>query len=240
MKKANFLLAILLILSAIPTLGQSIFKTEWYVGGGGDGLSTYVLSPNYYGEPALDSKMTFSYAINLNLGIDYNEHWGLKLEIGYAALGQKFDGTQYNLAANRTISLNYVMIPLMIKYRVGCEKVKFYVMAGPQLGLLMSATQDYQRGGADAPDFNCPGVGMIEVSKKDIAERLTDAGGYVRADLGVELTPSKHFMIDIGLTSAYCVTDLNNRHWRMLNIDKKYNISHNFYGGLNIGFNYRW
>ena len=185
-------------------------------------------------------KFTPSYAVNLNAGFDFSEHWGFKMELGYAALGQKYSDNQYDQPANRTIHLNYFLLPVMLKYRVGSEKAKFYLMAGPQLGMLLSATQIYQRNGVDAPVFNNPTHGQIDVSKKEIKDRYTGAAGFVRVDLGVEITPSKHFMIDIGLTSAYSITDLNSLDWRFNDISGSYQISHNFYAGLNLGFNYRF
>jgi hypothetical protein len=160
------------------------------------------------------------------------------MELGYTLLGQKYKDTQYGLPANRTIDLNYFLLPVMLKFRAGGEKTKFYAMAGPELGLLLSASQVYQRNGVDAPVFNNPQAGPIDVSQKSITNRYTKAAGDIRLDLGVELTPSKHFMIDIGLSSAYSITDLNAPSWRLLNDTGHYNISHDFYVGLNLGLNY--
>lgn len=239
MKKNFFLTISLLILVVIPSLAQN-YTTEWYVGAGGNFNSTWIIRQNTYGEPEMKYKFTPSYAANVNLGLDFSTHWGFKMELGYALLGQKYDDLQYTLPTTRSIKLTYFLLPVMVKYRVGGEKAKFYLMAGPQLGVLLSANQEYKRNGLDAPVFINPDVGLIDVSKKEIKDRYTEAALFIRMDFGVELTPSKHFMIDIGITSAYSVTDLNAYSWRFRDVTGGYQISHNFYAGLNLGFNYRF
>jgi hypothetical protein len=239
MKKSYFLTISLLILLVIPSVAQN-YKTEWYFGAGGNFNSTWIIRQSTYGEPELKYKFTPSYAGNVNLGLDFSNYWGFKMELGYALLGQKYDDLQYDQPTTRTIKLSYFLLPVMFKYRVGGEKAKFYVMAGPQFGILLSANQEYKRNGVDAPAFSNPEVGLIDVSKKDIKERYTHAAFFMRLDVGVELTPSKHFMIDIGITSAYSVTDLNDDSWRFHDFSGGYQISHNFYAGLNLGINYRF
>jgi hypothetical protein len=217
-------------------MAQKTHDTEWYFGAGGNFNTAWIIRQNTYGEPEMKYKITPTYAANVILGFDYSEHWGLKMELGYAVLGQKYADSQYSLPAKRTITLDYFLLPVLIKYRTGDEMTKFYIMAGPQFGLLLSANQVYTRNGVDAPVFNNPDVGAIDVSKKDIKDRYTQAAGFIRMDLGIELRPSNHFMMDIGLTGAYAVTDLNNAHWRFHDIHGGYQISHDFYAGLNVGF----
>jgi hypothetical protein len=238
MKKNFFLTLSLLIFVVISSLAQKHDTCTWYIGGGGNFNSTWIVHQNTYGEPLMKYQFTPSYAVNANIGLDFSPHWGVKMELGYTLLGQKYKDTQYGLPANRTIDLNYFLLPVMLKFRAGGEKTKFYAMAGPELGLLLSASQVYQRNGVDAPVFNNPQAGPIDVSQKSITNRYTKAAGDIRLDLGVELTPSKHFMIDIGLSSAYSITDLNAPSWRLLNDTGHYNISHDFYVGLNLGLNY--
>jgi len=240
MKKSLFLTFSLLILVVLPSLAQPKYGTQWYIGAGGNFNATWIIRQNTYGEPELKYQFTPSYAGNLNLGFDFSEHWGFKMELGYAKMGQKYKDTQYELPVERTVKLNYFLLPIMVKYRVGGEKAKFYVMAGPQLGVLLSATQVYLRNGTDAPIYNNPIVGPIDVSKKEIKDRYTSMAGFARMDIGVEITPTKHFMIDIGITSAFSITDLNAPGWRMIDHDGTYQISHDFYAGLNLGFNYRF
>ncbi|MCX6245724.1 MAG: outer membrane beta-barrel protein [Bacteroidetes bacterium] len=249
MKKANCLLAILLIFALMPSMAQTTeptqptqikYEPEWYVGGGGNVLSTFVLHNQFYGEHALLGEFTLGYAGNVNVGYDFSKHWGFKMEVGYSTMGQKFSGTQYTEPATLDLKLSYIMIPLLVKFRVGGEKAKFYAMGGGGVGLLMSANAEYKRNGVPPEAFDNPTWGKIELAQKDIKERLNKAGGFMRVDAGVEITPTKHFMIDIGLTTSFFITDLNQHDYRMTNEDGNYLIAHNMYGGLNIGLNYRW
>jgi hypothetical protein len=242
MKKNYFLTVSLLIFVVISSFAQETdtvkFKSVWYIGGGGNFNSSWIVHQNTYGEPLMKYEFTPTFGINANVGVEAFAHWGFKMELGYALLGQKYNEPQYGLPANRTINLNYFLLPVMIKYRVGSEKTKFYAMAGPQLGLLLSASQVYKRNGENAPVYDNSQVGFIDVSKANITDRYTQAAFFIRMDLGVELKPSKHFMIDIGLSTAYSVTDLNGTDWRLLDDHGEYHSSHDFYGGLNLGFNY--
>ncbi len=239
MKKGYFLTISLLIFVVISSFAQITSTGAWYIGVGGNYNSTWILNQNTYGEPKLNDELTLNLAGNLNIGFDYNEHWGFKMELAYSQLGEKYKGTQYGEPANRTIQLNYFLLPVLLKYRVGSEKVKFYIMAGPQLGLLLSAKQVYQRNGVNAPVYNSD-KGTIDVSQSDIMARNNREAGSARVDIGIELTPSRHFMMDIGLSSSYFITDLNRTSWRFSDVQNTYKISHNFYAGLNLGFNYRF
>jgi hypothetical protein len=241
MKKVFFLTAFLLTVSFAPTFGQEEFKTQYYIGAGGSYLSTWIINQNTYGEPELEYKMTYGYGYNIIFGTDFDKHFGVKIEAGYARLGQKYDDTQYDQPTKRSIQFDYILIPVMMKYRVGGETAKFYVMAGPQLGMLRAANQEYTRNGYDAPPFyNDEIKDTIDVSQPDIYDRYTHTALFVRMDIGLELTIVKHFMINLGVTSAYSITDLNGEHWRMKDYSKQYDISHNFYAGANLGFCFRW
>jgi hypothetical protein len=241
MKKGHFLTITLLIFLVMPSFAQSLIKDtgRLYIGVGGNLNSTWISNPNFYGEPRLNNVFTMSPGFNFNIGYDY-KHWGLKVEVGFAQLGQKFNGTQYGEPANRTIKFSYILIPALMKYRVGSPIIKFYAMAGAELGIMLAATQVYQRNGVDAPVYNHPEKGDIDVSQHDIGSRNNTLGGAARVDFGIELTPVKHFMIDIGPTGAFFITDLNSSEWRFIDPNTRYRISHNLYAGINLSFNYKF
>jgi hypothetical protein len=235
MKKIYVMTAFLLLLLATPVLAQEKYQSQWYLGVGGNLNVTWIINQNTYGQSELAYTTTIGWIGNLNLGFDYSEHWGFKMEIGYGRMGQKYDDTRAEASVTRDIKLDYVLIPIMAKFRAGGKTVKFYAMVGPQLGILMKAKQSYLVDGQKAPEFD-----GIDVSKEDIKDRYTKAAAFVRMDLGIEITPGKHFMIDIGLSNAFSITDLNADDWRMPDINNEYQISHNYYAGLNLGFNYKF
>ena len=255
MKKNYFLILLLLITAVFSSTAQSkdsdlkpvspapkndtIVKTIWYLGVGGNFNSTWIISSNTYGEPSLNHQFSPGIVANFNLGFDYNKHFGFKTELGFATMGEKSEGTQYGLAVDRTIKLNYFVFPVMMKYRTG-GKLCFYVMAGPEFALLLSATQTYTRDGVTAPPYENPQQGLIDVSKSNIKDRYTGAALCGRIDAGVEYSASRHFMFNVGLSTLYSITDLNGYAWRFHPTEGNYPISHNFYLGLNLGLNYKF
>ena len=241
MKKFYSLTALLLIIAVMPSLAQTggSFQNIWYFGAGGNFNSSWIIDQNTYGEPKLNAIFTPGYLVNFNAGVEYNRHFGVKVVLGYALMGQKYNGTQYDSTVSRTIKFSYIVLPIMIKYRTRGKVTKFYAMTGPEVEVLLSASQSYLRDGVDAPPYSPPlNGGTIDVSKKDITNRYATLSGCVRLDLGVEINPSKHFMMDIGLSNFFSITDLNRLSYRILEPNGRYWISHDFYSGINVGFNY--
>ena len=263
MKKIYTLTILLLLLAGLPSLAQtndpaqiktpqplfqalpspdlaqpSFSRPLWYIGVGGNFNSTWIINQNTYTEPKLTSVFTPGFAGNFNLGLEYSKHFGFKAELGIAFMGQKYTGTQYDLPVSRNIKLNYLVLPLLLKYRTTCGIVKFYLAAGPELGILLSATQTYLRNGVDAPPLESSDHGTIDVSKHDIRDRYNGEDGSARFDFGVELVPFDHFMIVIGESTLFDITDLNKYSWRFVDANGRYGISHDFYTGVNVGFNF--
>ncbi|HTX87420.1 MAG TPA: porin family protein [Bacteroidales bacterium] len=235
MKKFYVITVFLLLMLTTQGFSQDEQKSVWYVGIGGNFNVTWILNQNTYGQSFLNSKTTFGYIGNVNIGCEFSDHWGFKFEVGYAQMGQKYEDTRDNEPVKRDITLNYTLLPLLFKYRVGGETAKFYIMAGPQLGILVKAKQSYTVNGEPAPEYK-----GIDVSKEDIMDRCTKAAAFLRLDFGLELTPGKHIGIDIGLSGAYSITDLNQESWRMNDVNGDYKLSHNLYAGLNLGLNYKF
>jgi len=242
MKKNYLLTALLTISLVLPLMAQKkdtvYHETKWYIGVGINLNSVWIINQNTYGEPKLDYKITPGIGGNIAVGFDYNDHFGFKMEVGYAQMGQKYGGTQYDTAATRNIKLNYLLVPIMMKYRTGGKKTRFYVMAGPEFALLLSATQTYQRNGVNAPPYYNKSIGWVNVSETSIKSRYTGAAGCARLDLGVELSPSKNLIINVGLSNFFSITDLNAYSYRYIESGAIYHISHDYYFGLNLGLSY--
>ncbi len=233
MKKVNALAIFFILWMTVPSIAQVEKGTHWYIGAGGNANFTWIIDQNTYGQDDLTNKGTLGWIGNLNVGFDFSDNWGFKLEAGYGRMGQKYTGTRDGKDVTRDIKLDYLLFPIMVKFRAGGEVVKFYAMTGPQLGILMKAEQSYLVDGQPAPPYH-----GIDVSQTDIKERYTQAAAFIRLDAGLEITPGKHLMINIGFSNAYSITDLNSESWRMYDADGDYKISHNYYAGMNIGINY--
>lgn len=97
-----------------------------------------------FDESELNSSSKAGFTAGLMVEIPMTEKFSLQPELLYSQQGTKtsfFDGDVTNSSYKGTIELNYLNIPLMLKYYV----IKgFSVQAGPQLGILLKADHKYQ------------------------------------------------------------------------------------------------
>jgi hypothetical protein len=237
MKKTLSAMIIALLFCAGPLMSQK----QLYFGLSGTGLSSIITNQNNYGLGfEMDYAATFGAAGNVNIGFDFSNHIGLKLEVGFANLGQKYEDTRMendtNVRYTRNVQLNYLQIPLLFKFRTGGEVVKFYVMAGPQLNYLLSATQKYLRN--DMVDDRIVPGSLEEIGKETITDRYNSIDIIGRIDLGVDIQLAANLFLNAGMSMGYGLTDINASDWQYKDSDGNYNPSHNIYGGLNVGINY--
>ncbi len=139
MKKLYSALLTLLLLASIPALAQK----GLYFGIAGTVQSTWITNQENYGLHPLDYVSTMGGSGNINIGYDFTNHIGIKIELGYGTLGQKYSKTRTDSVFSRQVKLNYLMIPILLKYRIGGPVVKFYIAVGPQFNMLLSANQTY-------------------------------------------------------------------------------------------------
>jgi hypothetical protein len=237
MKKSVSILLFVIFLSA----GTLVAQKQFYFGLAGTGLNSWITNQNNYGYTNMDEKVKIGGSGNAIIGFDFNQHIGLKMEIGYANLGQKYsDKINEDTTYNRIVNLNYLQIPLMFKYRTGGEVVKFFVMAGPQINLLLSANQKYT--GQETFDtdslYNPKDHKPYLISEQTITDRYTSLDIMARIDLGVDINITKSLFLNVGLTMAYGLLDINAENWRIEDTSGNYNPSHNLYGGINFGISY--
>ncbi|MDP1623722.1 MAG: porin family protein [Bacteroidales bacterium] len=245
MKKTISALIIAFLFSSVSLMAQK----QLYFGLAGTGLSSIVTNQNNYGLWfEMDYKVTFGGSGNVTAGFDFNKHAGLKLEIGFAKLGQKYadhtKGPNDSVYSDytRNVKLNYLQIPLLFKYRTGGEVVRFYLMAGPQFNFLLSATQQYLKDDEifDIKDYKPENWDKmsIQIGQEKITERYSSLDIMGRLDLGTDIQVASNLFLNVGLTLAYGLLDINGADWHIKDHTGNYNPSHNIYGGLNFGINY--
>lgn len=238
MKKRILIPIFLLVL----TLSASAQK-GLYVGAGGSVLSTWITNQNNYGQVfEMDYEHRIGSNGHINLGYDFNASIGLKLEAGYGMLGQKYKDMHKDTIYTRTINLNYFQLPLLFKFRTAGEKVKFYVMAGPQFNFLMSAKQEYYKREKIYSDsiLNPINAKRFKIGEEDVKNRYSSMDIMARIDLGVDIYFIPNLYLNAGLTMAYGLIDINAEEFRIPDHSSgEYNPSHNLYGGLNVGIQYR-
>jgi hypothetical protein len=234
MKKISAAIILMLVLAASTGISQNL-----YIGAGGTWMSTWVTNQNNYGYSEMDYKTTFGLAGNFNLGYEFNKHIGLKMEIGYAKLGQSYKDQIADSVYSRIVKLNYLQIPLLFKYRTGGEVARFYLLVGPQFNFLLSANQTYlMNGDADDRTFQDLKNNTHKVSEENIKDRYTSYDIFARIDFGVDITLVKNLILNAGLSMGYGLTDINATDYRIKDTSGNYNPSHNIFGGFNVGLCY--
>jgi hypothetical protein len=238
MKKLYPALLAFLMLASFPSLAQK----GLYIGIAGSANSVWITNQNNYGLPEMDYTTTFAMAGNLNIGYDFNNHIGLKLEFGLNQIGEKYHDTKGSDTYSREVKLNYFNIPILFKYRTGGKIAKFYVAAGPQFNFLRSATQTYTKNGINYSDTVTSQSGKkFIVGAEDITERYNKMDIVARMDLGVNVTVIEHLMIDFGLTMGYGLMDLNDSDYQIGDFSSGvYHPSHSVFGGLTLGLGWHF
>ena len=232
--KRTLLLALILISAA--GFGQKTL----YIGLGGYYGASGVINQNTYGMAEMDYDIPASYGYNLNIGYNFTKHLGIKLELGYARLGQKYSDVINFQDVTRQIKEGYFMVPVLFKYNTAGKVVRFYLLAGPQMAFLMSGEQEYMVNGVQFDTvLTNPVTGeTFNAGEPDIKDRLSSMDVMGRIDLGVDITLVKNLFLTVGMTMSYGLLDLNAEDYRIEDVTGNYNPSHNFYGGLNLGLSY--
>jgi len=236
MKKLYSALVALLLMTTIPAIAQK----GLYFGIAGTVQDTWMTNQNNYGRSPLDYQPTFGGSGNINIGFDFTNHLGIKVELGYGQFGQEYKKTITDSAFTRNVKMNYFMLPVMLKYRTGGALAKFYIAVGPQFDFLLSAKQSYLLNGKAFLDTiqDLSGKSFI-AGDEGIKDRFASMDVLARLDLGVEITIVKKLMIDLGVKLGYGLMDLNDTDFRIKDNDGNYKATHIVTGGLTLGINYR-
>jgi hypothetical protein len=81
---------------------------------------------------SVTGKATLGFGVGALLGFNFNQHIGVQAEVIYNTLSQKYT----EAGMDRTITLRYVNIPLLLSLNTGISKaVNLNVVVGPQIGL---------------------------------------------------------------------------------------------------------
>jgi hypothetical protein len=217
---------------------------ELIIGVNGALTNVWIMNQNFYGEPEVEYAPKMGYAASFNLGYNIDESMSIIAELQYSVQGQKYEDKQtinnIKYDAERDIDLRYVNIPLFFKYAFGQGLTKFRFLAGPQLGLLLDATQEYTRDGKTlntvAEDLE---GNTFFTDAEEIKDRFESTDVAIVLDLGADIHISKQFYIGAGGRINYGLTDINAENYRIKDLDGEYTPSHNFWGGLYIGINYK-
>jgi hypothetical protein len=242
MKKITTIAMGLLILVSLNSRAQK--GKEIILGVGGAFTTVWILNQNFYGEPEVDYAPKTGYAGSLNLGYNFTKNISALTELQYSLQGQKYDGDQNNQKTLRDIDLRYFNIPLFFKYAFGSGGTKFRFMAGPQIGFLLEANQEYTRDGNsfsyEVTKTNVQGESIkFRPGAGNITDRFKKNDFSLVLDIGADIHISDFFYINAGIRGNYGLTQINADSYRILNSDNEYPASTNLWGGIYVGINYK-
>lgn len=210
-----------------------------HIGLHGLGNTVWILNQNSYGLEEFDYTLKTALGGGLVAGYNFTNQLGFQLELNALNLGQNYESSK---GANqvRKYNLNYIGIPVLLKYTGGDGNVKFYGQLGPQFLFLNDANLDYT---------DTTGSNTITIAAKD---RFSPSDIGLNFGIGANISILPQLYVNAGLSFYYGFTDINNGdvtnapgtypqtgNWRWPDKSKgKYEPSNNAYGGLDIGLHY--
>ncbi len=226
-----FLLSLWIVCPSFLANAQKGF----HIGAGIGFNSVWIINQNTYGGPELEYAPKFGLSYDGAFGYNITSRIGFQTEIGVAHQGQKYEDINSDGdPILRDIDLRYMHIPIMFKFMGGSSDTRFYMMLGPQLNYLQSASI-HQSVASESTDI--PAKSYFE--NQDIGLAL---------GLGADIMLNENFYLNTGLRFYYGFTDINSVTYRQQydtnfdgeidRKDKPYEKSTNFYGGFTIGIHY--
>jgi hypothetical protein len=232
-----------------------------HIGAVGSFNSVWITNQNNYGtlnefneqivrQSEMDYLFTWGGNVGVELGYNFHKRWGIQIEPSFAWAGQKYDDdflgpvaksdatspihvpeTRY-VNVQRTVRLNYFQLPLMLKFQTRLDdRTNFFVMVGPQVGFLTSATEEVK------VNYNVYDALRFTADQKF---QKIDVG--LALNLGLDIYPTDWLYISVGLPTYVGLTDINGNvlkklEWYSKN-DLNYQKSKNFRIGLQLGAHY--
>ncbi|MCZ8217532.1 MAG: outer membrane beta-barrel protein [Cyclobacteriaceae bacterium] len=231
MTKPLFILVIFICLATVPVCAQiHLGATSAY-------NATFVLDKGLSEDPRYNSTYTYQLSpVGFNFGVDFGKKFGLQLESILSNQGQIYELVDVagKVAGERKIDLQYINIPMMMKFMGGGDgKARTNFNFGPQLSLLSKAKETLQ---ANAGTFAIPegvdfaairqefpaavnnGDGTYDIpttqSPKDLltkeANDFRNAEFQLAMAFGFDLDLSKHLYLSAQVRANYSLTDMRN------------------------------
>jgi len=210
----------------ISLLPMASAQKGFHIGLEGAYNASFIMNQDAYGEQELDYTATMKWAGGAEIGYNFDRHFGLQAEIITSNQGQHYlKQVAGQPTIYRNVDLNYTNIPFFIKYSSnGNYQARFYLMAGPQLSLLNTASIYYKDAQSEYTI--------------DAKPRFNSQDWAVAFEFGVDVTLIKNMYASAGLRFNYGLTDINSPDYRIVNHDGIYQGSRNVIGGINVGLHY--
>lgn len=206
-----------------------------WINGIGGFNNNWIFYQNAYGNPELEySVATVNYTAGI--GINYlGNKWGAAVSVLRNRMGQSYGGLQSGGDTKRKIRISYIEVPLMICRNIPFKKKSTWISFGPDVFILMKATQEYQRTGG------FPLLFPDRLNTGDISPR------FYKLDMALTFAYCKIFNLSktdktrllLSANTSIGLRDINSSAWRIKEPDGNYSGSHNFYIGVKAGIMFK-
>lgn len=221
--------------------------------------ATFVLDKGLSEDPRYSSTYTYNWApVGFSFGMDFGQKFGLQLESIISNQGQIYNviNTAKQIAGTRQIDLQYINIPLLMKFMGGgTGAVRGNFNFGPQLGLMTKGIEtltveagnyeipegvDFATIAQDYPNAIDNGDGTYELPsdvpttallEKELNDFKT-AEFQLAAAFGLDIDLSKNLYLTTQVRANYSFTDMRNED--IINSLKAGDFSEIFGGRANL------
>lgn len=204
-------------------------------------LNTNIVNQDTWGNGReYDYVPTYSSSFGLDVGYGLSEHFGIYSGYWFTDLGQDYKDSYNSSDWERKLTLQYNMIPIMVKFNGTNSKVNFIGGAGVLLASLKEANQEWLRDGNTYVDnITNPITGeTFDLGASDVTDRFAKSDILINLEVGARFLFGEKLFLDASLNFGYGLKDINHPDWQIENNEGIYDPSHNAFAGLKIGLAY--
>lgn len=200
-------------------------------------LSSNIVYQNVWGVGEIyDYKLTNKSSYGIDVGYNFTEKMGIYTGFWMTQSGQDYTDDYDGYNWERQISLNYNIIPVMMRFSNSLNRINFLGGVGVSFAFLSKAEQKWTRDGNDVTIY--PEEGDYNIADPDVTDRFESSDIFLNIELGARIFILDELYVDATFFGAYGVKDINAADWQTPNKDGDYNGSHNAFGGIKMGVAY--
>lgn len=195
-----------------------------------------IAAQNTYGFSKLEYDIKTGGSGIIELDALFTKTFGFSFCFGYDRLGSQYKGNIKNINTVREINLDYLNASCLITI-IDRNRGNYYFHFGPQLGVLLKASQIYN------PAANSLDVDQVHINGRpeeniDITDRFNKMDMRVVLKTGICLDLVDELYIKTGGLVVFSLMDINQDKWKIADRNGKYTESRNIFGGLELGISY--
>ena len=235
---------------------KNITQAQFYFGADVGYFSSALLNQNNYGFSEMDYELTHSLGYGGNIGYAILNKHHFQSGVKFLSLGQNYTSIFDDVAHDRKVELNYLMIPLsykMVLGRTGLEQSSFraFFSVGGYFSLLQNANTSWFLSENEVSFLTFQqsqnrnkAIAKVEDLLSGNNDLEDQSEFYESSDFGVTISFGMRYMavsgfaINFEILGGYGFSDVNSTDWRLLNDNGIYEKTNNLFGGIQFGIAY--